>query len=148
MAFIVIASCLIMLGVVIGLWIKHGPNLVTDYEDGDLWEEQKFIPEFTMRSAHYVNRYNDTIYFVQISPNEIQMTGGQWVRLSWDINTDYSERKFVMVDPSGGPCIFQGDNMGRFHDGWEGYMVDYITDTTPDVYIIVCKILEQNDRTS
>ncbi len=67
-----------------------------------------------MKSAKYTNRYGDTITFQYINENQIQMLGGQYYR------TGYSQdgEQIEFVDPSGGPFISIGTDIGRyFEDG-------------------------------
>ena len=67
-----------------------------------------------MKSANYINRYGDTITFQYINENQIQMLGGQYYR------TGYSQdgKQIEFVDPSGGPFISVGTDIGRyFEDG-------------------------------
>ena len=134
---------IVMLGIVLYLWWKHGPNLFPNYEDNDdFWYEDTTTPKFTMRVVHYENSSGDTIYFVQISPTQIQMTNGKWVRVVFE-EKDMTRRVFKSVYPSGGPEIYKGFNMGDISYDWEGYMVENIHEEGLDTYIINCKILVQ-----
>ena len=134
---------IVMLGIVLYLWWKHGPNLFPNYEDNDdFWYEDTTTPKFTMRVVHYENSNGDTIYFVQISPTQIQMTNGKWVRVVFE-EKDMTRRVFKSVYPSGGPEIYKGFNMGDISYDWEGYMVENIHEEGLDTYIINCKILVQ-----
>lgn len=141
LSLLALAFFIAMLGLVIYLWVKNGADLFP-HHSGDDFIPSGVIPEFVMRSATYVNRYGDNIYFVQISPNEIQMTNGKWVRIGFRDEKHYADKKYLMVDPSGGPYIAEGSDLGYIHEGWSGYIVDHITSREPDVYIIVCKIPE------
>ena len=134
---------IVMLVIVFYLWWKHGPNLFPNYEDNDdFWHEDTTTPKFIMRVVHYKNSSGDTIYFVQISPTQIQMTNGKWVRVVFE-EKNASRRVFKSVYPSGGPEIFKGFNMGDISYDWEGYMVENIHEEGFDTYIINCKILVQ-----
>lgn len=66
-----------------------------------------------MENAKYINRYGDEIIFKKINENQIQMIGGQYYR------TGYNEDETInFVDPSGGPFIQVGTDLGRyFGDG-------------------------------
>ena len=75
------------------------------------------------KTIEYKNRYGDLISFERISDLQITMTGGKY--LSCAIFPD-SER-LSMVDPSGGPYIGQGYNMGLIKEEWTGLIVDYAT---------------------
>ena len=62
--------------------------------------------------ASYYNRYGDDILFEEIE-NEIHMSGFNmdWMRYGWS-NED--EKKIIMVDPSGGPYITLGSDLGLY----------------------------------
>lgn len=66
-----------------------------------------------MENAEYINRYGDKITFQYINENQIQMLGGDYYR------TGYNEDETIdFVDPSGGPFIQVGTDLGRyFGDG-------------------------------
>jgi hypothetical protein len=62
-----------------------------------------------MKQTKYINRYGDKILFTEISPNEVEMSGFEYYRYGDDF-----------VDPSGGPYISVGTDIGRyFEDGIE-----------------------------
>ena len=62
-----------------------------------------------MKQAKYNNRYGDDILFTELSETEIHMHG-----------FDYCRRGEDFVDPSGGPFIRVGMDVGRyFEDGKE-----------------------------
>jgi len=66
-----------------------------------------------MKTAKYINRYGDAIIFKEINENQIQMIGGNYYR------TGYNQDGTInFVDPSGGPFIQEGTDLGRyFEDG-------------------------------
>jgi hypothetical protein len=66
-----------------------------------------------MKTAKYINRYGDAIIFKHINENQIQMLGGDHYR------TGYNQDGTInFVDPSGGPFIQEGTDLGRyFEDG-------------------------------
>ncbi len=66
-----------------------------------------------MKTAKYINRYGDAIIFKEINENQIQMIGGDHYR------TGYNQDGTInFVDPSGGPFIQEGTDLGRyFEDG-------------------------------
>lgn len=78
------------------------------------------------RSARYINRYGDFIDFNRVSEWEIEMLGGEYCRYGWDTDEDRINHRYSMIDPSGGPYIARGSNMGRFDKIWEGLIVNYI----------------------
>jgi hypothetical protein len=62
-----------------------------------------------MNSVTYINRYGDEIKFTELSDTEVQFSG-----------FDYSRSGDDFIDPSGGPYIGIGTNIGRyFNDGIE-----------------------------
>ena len=64
-----------------------------------------------MENAEYINRYGDKITFQHINENQIQMLGGEYYR------TGYNEDETIdFVDPSGGPFIQVGTDLGRYFD--------------------------------
>ena len=66
-----------------------------------------------MKTASYINRYGDDIIFKQISDNQIEMIGGDYYRVGTN-----ADGVVEFVDPSGGPFIRVGMDVGRyFMDG-------------------------------
>ena len=65
-----------------------------------------------MKTAQYINRYGDEIIFKKINENQIEMIGGEYFRVGSQDN------QIQFVDPSGGPFIQIGTDLGRyFEDG-------------------------------
>lgn len=77
-------------------------------------------------SAKYVNRYGDFIEFHRVSEWKIEMLGGQYYRYAWETDEDRINHRYCMIDPSGGPYMSRGSNMGRFNKEWEGLIINYI----------------------
>jgi hypothetical protein len=46
--------------------------------------------------------------------------------------------KIDMIDPSGGPYMHSGHNMGMFDESFKGMIVDYFK-STPEGYLIIIK---------
>jgi hypothetical protein len=66
-----------------------------------------------MKTAEYTNRYGDKIIFKEINENQIQMLGGDYYRIGYN-----QDETVNFVDPSGGPFIQEGTDLGRyFEDG-------------------------------
>lgn len=64
-----------------------------------------------MNSVTYINRYGDEIKFTELSDTEVEISGFDHLRRG-EGNT--------FIDPSGGPYIEIGTNIGRyFNDGIE-----------------------------
>ena len=73
----------------------------------------------------FVNRYGDTISFVQSGDWTIRMIGGEYYRYGYTGKEPLNQ--YNMVDPSGGPYIASGSDMGRFAKEWRGLIVSHIT---------------------
>jgi hypothetical protein len=58
-----------------------------------------------MKQAKYNNRYGDDIIFTELSETEIEMSGFEYYRWGEDF-----------IDPSGGPFIRIGTDVGRYFD--------------------------------
>lgn len=89
-------------------------------------------------TIEYLNRYNDKITFTLIDENTIKMEGGEYIRMGWNNEEDYKNKKYSMIDPSGGPYISKNYNMGHFNKNWNMKLVDYITPEN-DYYLIKTK---------
>jgi len=91
-----------------------------------------------MESVTYSNRHNDKIVFTRIEENKFLMQGGQYMRFGWNSNEDIEKKRYIYVDPSGGPYISKGMTMGYVFKGWLRKIVDYIThdDSNNDLVII------------
>ena len=85
-----------------------------------------------MLTYNHINRYNDTITFTQSSDWTIRMIGGEYYRHAWKTKEQLENQQYTMADPSGGPYIGSGSDMGRFLKQWQGLIVKHITvsDTT------------------
>lgn len=98
---------------------NNSEYLFLDYED----IERK---EWTMNISTFINRYNQSIYFVQVSRNEIQMT---FESESYRISTEHNSNKdeiITMIDPPGGPMVFVGMNLGFIDTVWQDCIVTEI----------------------
>lgn len=58
-----------------------------------------------MKQVEYINRYGDHIQFKEIDKNTIEMAGFEHYRYGGDF-----------IDPSGGPYIRVGTDVGRYFD--------------------------------
>lgn len=81
----------------------------------------------------YKNRYNDIIEFSGVEGYKVYMKGGEYYRFA---SLGSSLNKLSMTDPSGGPYISRGSNMGRFNQMWEGFIVDYIVPSDGNSFTI------------
>jgi len=83
-----------------------------------------------MLTHNYTNRYNDIISFVQSGDWTIRMIGGDYFRYGWKTDKQIKNKEYTMADPSGGPYIASGLDMGRFMKEWKGLIVKHITPDT------------------
>lgn len=75
-----------------------------------------------MIEVFYTNRYGDVIVFSEQEDGTIHMTGGSYWRVGWN-----DKQENTMVDPSGGPYIGLGYDMGFLHSNWTGRIIRNIT---------------------
>jgi hypothetical protein len=69
----------------------------------------------------YINRYGDNIVFEQIAENQISVSGYDG---HFRVGYDKSDPKtYTMFDPSGGPYIEIGTDVGRYFDGKIGKQI-------------------------
>ena len=76
--------------------------------------------------ATYQNRYGDDIIFEKLDDNTIKMSGFKYFRTGYN-----NDKTIYFVDPSGGPFIQIGTNVGRYFGGGNSMIV---------------KLIEQNDN--
>ena len=74
------------------------------------------------RKVSYCNRYGDNIIFEQ-KDNEIHMSGFnmEWLRIGYD-----NEKNITMVDPSGGPYLSVGMNLGLYFNDKRSSIIENI----------------------
>lgn len=79
----------------------------------------------------YENRYNDLYVFIQMDNFNIRVVGSfGYCRIGEVAGSNGT--KLSMIDPSGGPYISVGTDMGRFDSKWDGRIVKYITSLGED----------------
>ena len=85
----------------------------------------------------YRNRYDDDISFENVSDTEIRMSGYDpgMLRLGW---SNKKKKEYNMVDPSGGPYITPGTDMGLF--GFKGF---YVVEIHPEEEYVTLKVRER-----
>jgi hypothetical protein len=79
--------------------------------------------------VEYINRYQDKIIFEEVSENIKMLLPedvASFLRIGWKNDKDKENGVYDMVDPSGGPYITEGTNMGLFHKDWDGKIVKSI----------------------
>jgi hypothetical protein len=134
---------LIVLVILLGLVIYAQVNVVTRQEN-DLYDPFGEAEEstWTMHHTEYLNRYGDKIYFVQINSNQIQMTfESDYYRVAYA--NDDSDTDLYMVDPSGGPAIFVGTDMGSIYYVWRSCIVSSITQEHNKHYTLTFQKIEE-----
>ena len=95
---------------------NNSEYLFLDYEDIDR-------KKWTMNISTFKNRYDQSIYFVQVSINEIQMTfESEIYRISTEHNSNEDEI-ITMIDHPGGPMVFVGMNLGFIDTIWQDCIV-------------------------
>jgi len=82
----------------------------------------------------YKNRYGDSVEFIPLSETEIEFkvtdkdgNPSEYWRYGWVGGFTLEDNIFCMVDPSGGPYIGIGHNMGIEDKQFEGKIVKYIS---------------------
>jgi hypothetical protein len=85
----------------------------------------------------YTNRYNDIISFVKEKDWEIRMIGGEYYRFGWNTKEQSDNKEYNMADPSGGPYIASGSDMGRFMKEWTGLIVKHLTPDSVSNEVII-----------
>ncbi len=74
-----------------------------------------------MNKEIYKNMHGDVFTFTLDEDGNILCEGDfKWCRFGFEYN---NPDDLIMVDPSGGPYIDIGTDMGRFNKDWEGKVV-------------------------
>jgi len=82
----------------------------------------------------FKNRYGDTMSFEEVSNDTLLWRGSQsYERYAVDEMGNYT-----MVDPSGGPYISKGQDIGMDYPAWKGRTVDHLQHHD-EGYLIICK---------
>ena len=82
----------------------------------------------------FKNRYGDTMSIVPIDECTLLWRGS----ISHERISVNDGGIIVMVDPSGGPCICQGQDIGIDYPPWSGRTVDHFQDHE-EGYLILCR---------
>lgn len=88
------------------------------------------------RKYTYKNRSGELISFEETEANNWKMTGYMpiGVRLGLPNKEDNTE-SYAFVDPSGGPFIQLGDDLGKLFNIKDQLIVSYIAHKNGDIYI-------------
>jgi len=79
-----------------------------------------------MKRTAYTNRYGDEIIFEEIAPKKVKMSGFDFYRGSDEF-----------IDPSGGPFIQKGTDVGRYFNDKEVRRVGSISIEENNIYLII-----------
>ena len=90
----------------------------------------------------YKNRYGDTVEFIPVNDNTIEFkvtqengVPSEYWRFAWETDEQKEKGEYTMADPSGGPYISKGHNMGIENKQFEGKVVKYITSENNKILI-------------
>lgn len=72
----------------------------------------------------YTNRWNDKITFTKCL-NKVEVTGYDPICIRVMAEND-NLTVLSMVDPSGGPALYKGDNLGHINKNWLGLLIQNI----------------------
>ena len=85
----------------------------------------------------YKNRYGDIFTFTKTEDGNILWQGNfEYIRYSY-LN-DLVGNQLTMIDPSGGPYLTIGSNMGLFDESFKGLFIKDFS-KTPEGYLIITK---------
>ena len=85
----------------------------------------------------YINRYGDNIVFEQIAENQISISGyDSHFRVGYD---ESNPKTYTMFDPSGGPYLALGMDVGRYFDGKIGKQIIERIDFQKDSVLLTTK---------
>jgi hypothetical protein len=73
----------------------------------------------------FINRYGDEITFIK-EGDEIEMKGGDYYRYLFDVDGDGNFVAYNAIDPSGGPFVNVGMDMGYIHEDLKGMVIEKI----------------------
>lgn len=87
--------------------------------------------------VQYKNRYGDVFTFTRTEDGNILWQGNfEYIRYSY-LN-DLVGNQLTMIDPSGGPYLTIGSNMGLFDESFKGLFIKGFS-KTPEGYLIITK---------
>ena len=112
-------------------WMRCGwPNVYTEAYEAYLTDtdtdEQMTMGEFKKEVHEAV--YDSEGKYVSMSPTSIK-----YAKLVYSDTT-----KIDMIDPSGGPYLHSGHDMGMFDESFKGMVIDYFK-PLPEGYLILIK---------
>jgi len=85
----------------------------------------------------YKNRYGDIFTFTKTEDGNILWQGNfEYIRYSY-LN-DLVGNQLTMIDPSGGPYLTIGSNMGLFDESFKELFIKGFSET-PEGYLIITK---------
>lgn len=73
----------------------------------------------------FINRYSEEILFIK-KGDTFEMLGGEYYRFLFDVDDNGGFLGYHAVDPSGGPFVSVGMDMGYVHQDLKGLVVNAI----------------------
>ena len=87
----------------------------------------------------YTNRYGDVFTFTRTEDGNILWQGNfEYVRYSY--SNDLVDSQLTMIDPSGGPYLTIGSNMGLYDESFKGLTIKKLN-KVPEGYLITVQML-------
>lgn len=131
--FLTVIVLLIALVIYAQVGISKNEKDTSEYKFLDYEDDPR--NKWTMNSSKFKNRYNKSIYFVQVNIDEIQMTfESEIYRISHEYNSN-DVKVVTMIDPPGGPMVFVGMNLGFIDQVWQDCIVTEINQEERIIFI-------------
>ena len=74
----------------------------------------------------FINRYGKVITFVKNENNIFEMVGGEYYRYLFNVDEEGNFKSYEAVDPSGGPYISVGTDLGYVDKELKGLIIEEI----------------------
>jgi hypothetical protein len=87
----------------------------------------------------FINRDRNVITFIE-EGDTFEMKGGDYYRYLFNVDKDGNFESYHAVDPSGGPFIGVGMDMGYIHDDLKGLVVESIEKKDDRLFLKTNKI--------
>jgi len=86
--------------------------------------------------VEYKNRYND-IFGFELNPNGNITWSGEFTYTRFSYDDD--PKVLTMIDPSGGPFLITGTNMGSIDESFNGMVIEHFIEDNNGNYEIIIK---------
>lgn len=73
----------------------------------------------------FINRYGNEILFIR-EGDTFEMKGGDYYRYLFNVDDEGNFLNYDAIDPSGGPYISVGMDMGYIHEDLKGLVIESI----------------------